>query len=180
MKLELGAGLRPTRGYTHNDTQPFPHIELVNDAWMLDLPTDSVDEVFAVAFIEHLTFDQACDTFRNVARMLRPGGVFLFDVPDYPKWVQYYQTRLIGGEVRPEDSVPPMDHVRRTLFGWGRWPGDEHKYGWDLGHLGDTLLDIGFQPGKNLFDGLPMFKARTYRRRFDEPWNAHLYVCAIK
>lgn len=178
MKLELGAGLRPTRGYTHNDAQPFPHIEIVEDPWMIDLPDDSLDEVLALAFIEHLTYDQALDTFRNVHRMLRPGGVFLFDVPDYPVWCRYYLAHLGVEEFRGK-SVPSLDHVRQTLFGWGRWPGDSHLYGWDSKHLAEALSECGLSSGispNNVDD----FKARTYRRRFDEPWDAHLYVVAWK
>jgi SAM-dependent methyltransferase len=142
---------------------------------MIDLPDNTLDEVFAVAFIEHLTFDQAVDTFRNVHRRLRPGGVFLFDVPDYPRWAAMY-LRCLNGVT----SEATLEHCRRTLFGWGRWPGDSHLYGWDGPHLGNTLADVGFTIGKDIFDGLPLMKARTYRRRFDELWDAHLYVCAVK
>lgn len=181
-KLELGAGLRPTRGYLHNDAQPFPHIEIVGDPWMIDLPDDSLDEVLALAFIEHLTYEQALDTFRNVHRMLKPGGVFLFDVPDYPEWVRYYTYHLsLGTEyARDADQIPDLDHIRRTLFGWGRWPGDSHLYGWDAPHLGNTLADIGFTIGRDIFDALPLIRERAYRQRFDRPWDAHLYVGVVK
>jgi predicted SAM-dependent methyltransferase len=174
MKLELGAGLRPTRGYTHHDGWAFPHIEHVGDPWMLDLPDQSLDEVLAVAFIEHLTYDQACDTFRNVRRMLKPGGTFLFDVPDYPRWVTYYLQRL-GRYHVPDDDTPGLDHIRRTLFGWGRWPGDSHLYGWDHDHLGETLETCGFRPE---FNRLDLFVDRVHRERFTQPWDAHLYVAA--
>ena len=178
VRLELGSGLRPTRGYTHADLHPFPHIEHVGDAWMLDLPDASVDEVFALAFIEHLTYEQALDTFRNVRRMLRPDGQFLFDVPDYPAWAAYYLHHLGVYVEGPDwlDRRPDIDHIRRTLFGWQRWPGDTHQYGWDTDHLGDALESCGFFV--NSFDDVAPFKARAYRQRFDRPWDAHLYVVA--
>lgn len=172
MRLELGAGARPTRGYTHHDAFPFPHIEHVGDPWMLELPTDSLDEVLAVAFIEHLTYDQARDTFRNVHRMLRPGGRFLFDVPDYPTWARYYLD-LINGDPAPVT----LEHARKTLFGWQRWPGDEHLYGWDLPLLRDVLHDTGY---REVLFGVGPFIARCYRQRFHRPLDAHLYVTAIK
>lgn len=172
MKLELGAGHRPTRGYIHNDLHPFPHIEHVEVPWLLDLPDDSVDEVLALAFIEHLTYYEALDTFRNVARMLKPGGLFLFDVPDYPVWATYYVEGVNGVDV-PFD----MDAVRATLFGWGRWDGDEHKFGWDHSHLWNALWTCGFQPriGSGNVDE---FRQRAHRDRFGQPNNAHLYVVA--
>lgn len=171
MKLELGAGHRPTRGYEHNDLYPWDHIEHVGPAWMLDLPEGSVDEVLALAFVEHLTYGEALDTFRNVRRMLVPGGTFLFDVPDYPVWASYYLDLLDG-----RDAPVSMKHVRRTLFGWGRWPGDEHKYGWDREHLGEALEACGF---KSLVTDFPRaFQWRVFRQRFDRPEDAHLYVVA--
>jgi predicted SAM-dependent methyltransferase len=170
VKLELGAGHRPTRGYVHNDLHPGPHIEHVGEAWMLDLPDNSCDEILAVAFIEHLTYNQALDTFRNVHRMLKPGGLFLFDVPDYPVWVGYYLDHRIG-----EECPVTLDHVRRTLFGWGRFPGDSHLYGWDEEHLYEALTDCGFFAPRL---DVEQFKIRMHRDRFDNPADAHIYVIA--
>lgn len=179
MKLELGAGHRPTRGYIHNDIHPFPHIEHVGEAWMLDLPDNSVDEVLALAFIEHLTYDHALDTFRNVHRMLKPGGVFLFDVPDYPTWARYYCYHL-GYEtgMGKWTGIPDLAHVKRTLFGWQRWPGDEHLYGWEANELLHTLINVGFM-GTNV--GVAAFTQRGfYRQRFYNAADAHIYVEATK
>jgi predicted SAM-dependent methyltransferase len=172
VKLELAAGSRPTRGYTHNDAFEFHHIEVVGDPWMLELPDRSVDEVLALAFVEHLTYEQALDTFRNVYRMLAPNGLFLFDVPDYPVWVGYYLAHMAG-----DDAPLPLDHVRKTLFGWQRWPGDEHKYGWDRAHLSDALRLCGF----TIHDyDVRAFQSRVFRQRFHRPVDAHLYVVAKK
>lgn len=174
-KLELGAGNRPTRGYTHHDAVEFPHIEITGDPWMLDLPDGSLEEVLALAFVEHLTFDHARDTFRNVHRMLEPGGMFLFDVPDYPTWCRYYLAFLDG----KAGTVPvSLDHVRRTLFGWQRWPGDEHNSGWDAELLAGALEDCGFEG--IFFSVEPFLERGLYRRRFTNPDDAHLYVCAVK
>ena len=172
MKLELGCGFRPTRSYEHNDLHPFPHVEHVGEPWMLELPDNSLEEVLALAFIEHLTYEQTLDTFRNVRRMLKMDGLFLFDVPNYPVWAQYYLDSLSG-----KDTPVPLDHIRRTLFGWQRWLGDEHKYGWDEQHLVETLKMTGFQ--EYTLDVNPFIK-RTFRQRFHKPWDAHLYVVAKK
>lgn len=169
VKLELGAGHRGTRGYLHNDINPFVGIDVVGPSWLLDFDDESLDEVLAIAFIEHLTYYEALDTFRNVRRMLSPGGLFLFDVPDYPVWAQYYLDTLADRAV-----AIPLDHIRRTLFGWGRWPGDEHKFGWDRRLLTATLRDAGFRVD---FDVQP-FIDRAHRDRFHVPSDAHLYaVC---
>lgn len=174
VKLELGSGQRPTRGYEHQDLHPFPHIEHVGEAWMLDLPDNSCEEVLALAFIEHLTYDHALDTFRNVHRMLLKDGVFLFDVPDYPKWCRMYLAHVDNRDGTASEAT--LDHCRRTLFGWQRFPGDEHFYGWDEQHLRDALTTCGFAHVS--IGNVEAFKARTYRQRFDRHWDAHLYVTA--
>lgn len=173
MKLELGAGHRPTVGYQHNDLHAFEHIEYVGHPWELELPSGSLSEVLALGFVEHLTYFQAFDTFRNVYRMLQPGGAFLFDVPDFPVWAGYYLAALDG------DTPPvPLDHIRRTLCGWQRWPGDEHKSAWDEQFLAESLIEAGFE---DIRWGLTPFLNRgLYRRRFRNPVDAHLYVCASK
>ena len=107
--------------------------------------------------------------------MLRPAGWFLFDVPDYPIWAGYYLAHLSDDDYMPPI---PMEHVKKTLFGWQRWPGDEHKWGWDREQMTSTLLETGF---KAVTYGLTPFLNRgLYRARFFRPEDAHLYVCAVK
>ncbi len=173
MKLELGAGHRPTRGYEHNDLHPFDHIEHPGVPWLIDLPDRSLEEVLALAFIEHLTYSQAMDTFRNVHRMLHHAGLFFFDVPEYPIWCQYYLDNLNNR------SCPlPQEHVLKTLFGWQRWPGDEHKWGWDRKSLTAALTEVGFNVVS--LDDVQPFAERAYRNRFHNSADAHLYVIATK
>lgn len=172
MKLELGSGHRPTRGYTTNDLHAFDGIDLPGRPALLDLDDDSLDEVLALGFVEHLAYYEALDTFRNVHRMLKPGGLFLFDVPDYPIWAQMYLDAL-------HDRATPigLSHIRKTLFGWGRWPGDEHKYGWDTRHLTHSLRDCGFV---NVEYDVHPFMQRVHRDRFTHHEDAHLYAVCRK
>ncbi len=176
MKLELGAGHRGTRGYIHHDAYPFDGIDITCKPWELPYEDGELDEVLALAFIEHLTFGEAFDTFREVHRVLRPGGEFVFDIPDYPIWAQYY----LDGLTLAVASVPcTMEHVRQTLFGWQRWPGDEHKSGWDSAYLAKELNEI-FAFVELGTDGREFAERGLYRRRFTQDWNAHLYVVAVK
>lgn len=179
MKLELGAGHRGTRGYIHHDAYPFPGIDLVCPPWELPFQDGELDEVLALAFIEHLTYYEALDTFREVHRVLKPGGEFVFDVPDYPKWAAYYCWHMHKGMVALAFEPPDLAWCRRTLFGWQRWPGDEHKYGWDQQSLVDNLRDFRFQGG-SIRDGQTFLNRGLYRKRFSNSLDAHLYVVAIK
>jgi predicted SAM-dependent methyltransferase len=172
-KLEIGCGQRPTPGYIHNDLNAFDGVDIVGSPWEIDLPDTSLEEVLALACIEHFTYAQARDTFKNVHRMLVPGGIFLFDVPDIPPWCQYVVDYFAGR------SIPfTIEHVFSTLYGWQRWPGDEHKSGWWKTRLEDELHQAGFyelEYGVQL-----MLEKGLMRNRFMRPHDVHIYCRATK
>lgn len=171
MKLELGSGQRPTPGYIHNDVTEFDGIDCVAPAHEVWFPDGSLDEVLALGVIEHLTHSQAQTTFVNVHRMLKPGGEFVFDVPDLMAWGRYLMDDALG--------VPTpftREHILCTLFGWQRWPGDEHKWGWFR-----EALDLEFEGWSSVTYGVEQFLERGHdRRRFHRPEDAHLYLVATK
>jgi 2-polyprenyl-3-methyl-5-hydroxy-6-metoxy-1,4-benzoquinol methylase len=41
------------------------------------LPAESIDRVFAISVIEHITEHEACQLLREVKRILKPGGYFV-------------------------------------------------------------------------------------------------------
>lgn len=51
------------------------------DGYTLNLPDNSVDMAFSYQFLEHVHPDDHEDHFRTVLRVLRPGGVYIFDTP---------------------------------------------------------------------------------------------------
>jgi predicted SAM-dependent methyltransferase len=166
-KLELGSGQRPTAGYEHNDVNNFPGVDHVGPAWTVPAKADSYDEVLALGTIEHLTYAQVRATVAHVHEILTPGGVFLFDVPDIAVWCRY----LIDGT----DLFTP-EHVRATIYGWQRWPGDEHKSGWTRDLLAEELSifsEVRF--------GVEEFTSRGHvRNRMSREGDAHIYVAAFK
>ena len=137
-RLEIGCGQRPTPGYLHNDVNAFPGVDIVGNPWEIDLADATLDEVLALGVIEHLTYEQVSGTFANVHRMLKSGGEFRFDVPDLPVWCGYAVDYFAG---RPAPF--PIKHILSTLYGWQRWPGDEHKSGWYEAKLIEALREAG-------------------------------------
>jgi predicted SAM-dependent methyltransferase len=172
-KVELGCGERPSDGYIHNDINDFPGIDIVGNPWEIDLPADSLDEVLALGVIEHLTYAQVGFCFGNVRRMLRLGGTFYFDVPDIPVWCRYVVDHFAGREIPFS-----IEHVFSTLYGWQRWPGDEHKSGWWDARLRAALSEAGF---KDCMFGVEHFLEKGIRRnRMARPADAHIYCVATK
>lgn len=172
-KLEIGCGQRPTPGYIHNDVNSFPGVDIVGNPWEIALEDESLDEVLALGVIEHLTYAQVELSFANVHRLLKTGGSFYFDVPDLPSWCRYAVDHFEG---RPTPF--PIEHIISTLYGWQRWPGDEHKSGWYDARLTDTLRRAGFcthRFGVNIF-----LDRGIQRNRMRNPLDAHIYCVVTK
>ncbi len=51
---------------------------------------NSVDEVLADSFIEHLSFNEEKKFFLEVSRVIKPGGKFSFSVPNFEKVVRMW------------------------------------------------------------------------------------------
>lgn len=167
MKLELGAGQRPTPGYISTDSYPHPGLDHVCNAW--EIPDGPYDEVIALGVIEHLTMTDAFATFDRIHEVLQPGGTFLFDVPDFVQWARYLEHGT---------DLFEIDHVMATLHGWCRWPGDEHKSSWtpeliEFAMARWNYVEVSAEPAKFLTRGL-------IRNRMTRPGDAHLYVVATK
>lgn len=54
---------------------------IVYDGYHLDLPEGSADIAFSYQFLEHLHPDDVDPHFEMVRRLLKPGGVYVFDTP---------------------------------------------------------------------------------------------------
>jgi SAM-dependent methyltransferase len=81
--LDLGCGLRKTRGAYGVDARPLPGVDLVHD---LDrppypLPDDCADEIVLSHVLEH--FSDPLPLMEEVWRLARPGGRILVRTPHY-------------------------------------------------------------------------------------------------
>jgi predicted SAM-dependent methyltransferase len=172
-KLELGCGERPTPGYLHNDRNAFPGVDIVGNPWEIELEADSLDEVLALGVVEHLAYNDARSTFQNIHRILAPGGVFVFDVPDLPVWCGYVVDYFAG-----KPTPFPIQHLLATLYGWQRWSGDEHRSGWYKELVEEELVRVGYA---SVDYGVEHFLERGHvRNRMLRPADAHIYCVAHK
>ena len=176
-KLELGVGERPTEGYLHQDISHSDGVKLdfACPPWEISIEDNSLTEVLALGVMEHLRFDEVSKTAANVYRMLALGGCFIFDVPDMKVWSEYLHNVTHG---RADENPCTAEHVWRTIYGWQRWPGDEHKSGWTREDILTVLNAAGFE---KIDEGVQnLFAKGIERRRFTRPWDAHIYLCAAK
>lgn len=154
MKILVGAGpdapAWSAAGWTCNDMEDaakiYSGITLVGPCWALPVEDNSVDEIMARGMIEHLTYAEVVRSFAEWRRVLKPGGFFTGEVPDVDEYIREYLKMRAdpassggagedgGAEGEPDDReacIGPDRWLRRALWGWQRWPGDEHRSGWD-------------------------------------------------
>ncbi len=82
-KLNLGSGNRPVEGHINIDSQERVKPDMVLDITKgLPFESDSVDEIRAFDFLEHLHPDKVIGVIEDIWRVLKPGGVFESFTPD--------------------------------------------------------------------------------------------------
>lgn len=176
-KLELGCGPNPTPGYLHQDITHLEGIKLdfICNPWEIPLNEGSLTEVLALGLVEHLRFAEVRQTLDHMHHLLQNGGAFLFDVPDMKVWSEYLFNLTHD---HPEKNPFPPKHIWSTVYGWQRWPGDEHKSGWTRESIIEEVSSAGYS---RIEEGVHIYAEKGIQRgRFTRPSDAHIYIKAIK
>ena len=104
IRLNLGCGGRPLEGYVNVDKDSLDTIKkrypgyrfsenlTVSQYDIFNLPyaDKSIAEVRAESLLEHLSFEEEKNIFYEVKRILFPGGIFRFSVPDFEATVRQW------------------------------------------------------------------------------------------
>lgn len=97
LRLNLGCASRPLPGYVNIDLdtleqirERYPSVEIPDglsihqyDIFKLPFSNDSIIEVRSESMLEHLSFSEERDFFLEMQRVIKPGGVLNFSVPDF-------------------------------------------------------------------------------------------------
>lgn len=90
MRLNLGCGAYPIRGFTNIDADPKLNPDVVANVPPLRYPDNEVEEIYCGHFLEHQTREAATELLAECYRVLRPGGTLGVVVPDTREIMRRY------------------------------------------------------------------------------------------
>ncbi len=83
----------------------------------LNFPTNTFDVVYSAQFIEHLTLEEGEKVLKNVAMVMKPGGIIRLVTPDLEELSKTYLTLLDELRLNPsKESKFKYDWIRLELF----------------------------------------------------------------
>lgn len=125
LKLNLGAGPNPLPGYENWDRSTG------QEAFPLDLPDESVDEVRASHLLEHFSHLEVMGVLQEWARVLKPGGLLKVAVPNFEWIIDQYR------------ADPTTPDLHKFLFGAHTDENDFHHCPFDAATLEGGLAAAG-------------------------------------
>lgn len=147
LKLNLGAGDSSFEGFTSVDKYD-EAADVRADICELPFDDNTVDEIKCYQTIEHIPYNQSEDMFREMFRVLKPGGFAHIECPDImfaareiiksgdidQKWIQH----IYGEYFRPWDigryGEGAVDHI-----------GSKHVTGWTFLRVKRFCEPLGFK-----------------------------------
>lgn len=140
MKLNVGCRDDLREGYENIDFFHTASGVIHADAVELQGYTvNSIEEIYAKDFIEHISFDQVDRALTRWHELLNPGGELIIETPDMD-W-------LLGVEYKNKPHS-----VLRRLFGPQDDEGQYHRTGWNESFLTEWLSTHGFHSIKRMED----------------------------
>ncbi len=137
LRLNLGCGSAPLKGYLNLDKYPTPGADRVMAADRLYFPDSSVDEIHTSHMVEHLTPEQLEEAIKEWQRVLKPGGKLTVRCPNF----EIYLREWLEG-----DDEYRRNWGRINIFGHStRGEGLQHRNGFSASLLAGLFAKHGFR-----------------------------------
>ncbi len=146
LKLNIGCGDYPLAGWCNLDAAPGWGVDLVLAVPPLPQDNESVGEIFAGHFLEHLSQADGRAFLAECWRVLVPGGRLGVVVPDMHEVMRRYISsehapmEFPSGHVR---DLRDLDHLNECILFSTAQP-SHHLWSYDLHTLGRALGMAGF------------------------------------
>ncbi|MES2437246.1 MAG: methyltransferase domain-containing protein [Patescibacteria group bacterium] len=132
--VNLGAGINTSEEYINVDAIYLPHIHHIANIQDLGmLPNNSVDLLYASHVVEHLPRKNLKKTLLEWKRVLKPGGILRFGVPNFDALVEVY---TLSG--KNTESI-----VNQLLGQDGEY--DDHHTIWNEAYARSLLKELGYK-----------------------------------
>ena len=176
IRLNLGCASRPLPGYVNIDmdtleqirtrypSSEIPHGIQVYQYDILNLPflDNSVSEVRSESMIEHLSFSEEKEFFFEMQRVIKPGGILNFSVPDFEVTVRQWLDAKDDWKdfYRSDDEAIAQSHwfgtysygvenrwgyLLASIFGPQNSAGQFHKNAYTVGKIKAILKCLNFE-----------------------------------
>jgi predicted SAM-dependent methyltransferase len=146
-RLNIGCGDFPLLYYTNIDEDPSVRADLHIGVPPLPYEDESIEEIYAGHFLEHLEPEQADFFLAECFRCLVPGGLLGLVVPDMYEVMRRYTLGLRDQVEHPPGvwhKVWDLDDVCR-LFVYNTVSNSRHRWCYDLRTLKRILEQHGFR-----------------------------------
>jgi predicted SAM-dependent methyltransferase len=138
MKIEIGAGTKPTPGYVHVDAVALDEVDVVDDGRTLGTFKDGVaEEIYSHWFLEHVARHEVTPMLENWKRVLAPGGKVRLVTNNH----EAHNRCLAEGEITWREWSYLIYAVENKR-GYTVW--DIHKCAWNHQLLREALEHAGF------------------------------------
>jgi predicted SAM-dependent methyltransferase len=141
IRVEVGTGQRPKRGFIHCDIQKLSGVDHVCKAWEIPFDDVSIDEIYSRHMLEHLTLQEAKQTLQCWFNKLKDGGILELVVPD----LNFHVRQFLEMEYSwSKDRAENLNHAMAGFYGWQNNEHDIHKWGYTRKAIVDLLSEVGF------------------------------------
>ena len=157
-RIHIGCGTNVLPGWINIDRESrAPGVLTGIDPWDLPYPDASVQEILSEHVFEHFTFAEEQLIWREMARVISPGGVLRLEVPDFEwvcetflaakdEWIAFYQTGHADHYAGHGRALDQRWGILQTMFfGNQNGPGQFHRCAYTEGKLRALAGMTGFQ-----------------------------------
>ena len=150
IKIEIGVGRKPRKGFIHCDIKKLPHVEYICKPDKLPFKKEAVSEIYSRHLIEHFTLKEAVKVFNEWNRVLKKGGKLYIICPNFI----WHLKQILKNSHKSFYNKKKGKNGRYwgfgSVFGWQQDKYDIHKFGYYFEFLRDLLKESGFGKIKNL------------------------------
>ncbi len=143
IKLNLGCGTEHLPGYINIDAHPSEFVDKVCDCTkLLDFQDNSIDEIVAYHFLEHLKIGEIFTALIEWRRILKGGGKLIIECPDLEKVCAIFVNATDIERYKSWNNGPALfNHI----YGCQHHPFDYHKFGFTKSFMSSLLQNLNFQ-----------------------------------